>query len=285
MLKKISGLAGLLAALLMLAGCDTQTNQTYSLNPDGSGKVEIDITKGPQMGYDKASMPPIEKRTADEVTALLTKAKGVDTWKGVTITPMEDGARFHITGTAYFSDVNKLEISNVVLAQINYSNKKGAALVMLKMKSKNTPGKMKKADATARADRSIEQWNKQMKPAMETGMAKTDIHMTFLMPGGVAAVNGFAKKGNSASIHVEGPKLFKAIDTMQTDKKAIVADNLGGTTKNTEAVLYKGLTGKPNPISAATKGKLKPLFDYKKEMDEAKAAYPEMAKALGVTAP
>ncbi|MDH4225387.1 MAG: hypothetical protein OEW12_07050, partial [Deltaproteobacteria bacterium] len=88
MLKKIAGLAGLLAALLMLAGCNIQTNQTYTLNPDGSGKVEIDITKDPQMGYDKANMPPIEKRTVDEITALLTKAKGVDTWKGVTITPV-----------------------------------------------------------------------------------------------------------------------------------------------------------------------------------------------------
>ncbi len=122
-MRRLTSAAVLLACLTAL-GC-VEGTQTFTLNPDGSGKVRIDVVMVPPIeltpsssGDRKAEKGKKKDESLDQMLAKQVKgffdAKGVDAWADVSASYALDG-RVKFAGTAYFKKYEKLEITNVFL--------------------------------------------------------------------------------------------------------------------------------------------------------------------------
>ena len=102
-----------LPLLLLAAGC-LQSDEEYTLNPDGSGKVAVSLRIVPsnffiRMGPDQDSVPDFDLLARQEAGRQLTNAQGVEAWKDVTYGLGDDGW-FWLKGTAYFKDFNAYKV-------------------------------------------------------------------------------------------------------------------------------------------------------------------------------
>src|SRR3954447_13745848 len=100
---------------LLLTGC-IQSEQIFTLNPDGSGKVAITLVApfnpfeaalggGGPPGGKKPSLADKKRAFVDK---LLSTAKGVDAWKDVSAEYTPEGL-LKFQGTAYFKDMRQLK--------------------------------------------------------------------------------------------------------------------------------------------------------------------------------
>src|SRR5262249_1583181 len=99
---------------LLHAGC-IECEQTFTLNPDGSGKVAITLV-APLSPLDQlfgvadpagGKRPSTEEKKRRSLDKLLSTARGVDAWKDVSADYLPDG-RFKFQGTAYFKDLQPI---------------------------------------------------------------------------------------------------------------------------------------------------------------------------------
>ncbi len=91
---------------LFLAAC-IDVDETYTLNPDGSGKVSFTLVYKPMNPFEKEKDPARQLKKA--VQEEMDKAQGVDAWKDISYERLEDG-RFKIQATAYFKDLTQLKL-------------------------------------------------------------------------------------------------------------------------------------------------------------------------------
>ena len=96
------------ACLSLLAGC-LDSEQEFTLNPDGSGKVKIKATSVSKL-TDLAFKVTPEESLKNSVIETLEKSKGVDAWTDVSAKLDADGKTI-FTGTAYFKDISQLKLN------------------------------------------------------------------------------------------------------------------------------------------------------------------------------
>ena len=95
--------------LVATTGC-IQTFNEYTINPDGSGKVNHRSIVHP-MNFQDLSPPDPEKQAASAVKTLLNESSGVDVWKDVQVRITADQG-IELSGTAYFPDLTKLKLND-----------------------------------------------------------------------------------------------------------------------------------------------------------------------------
>src|SRR4051812_48773441 len=104
MFRRLASAAVGVAFLLLMSGC-VEVTQTFTLNPNGSGKVKYDLVMPAELGTFDLGDKKKEKTPQELLQAALekslTKSKGVTAWKDVSIKWTDDG-RLHFVGTAYF---------------------------------------------------------------------------------------------------------------------------------------------------------------------------------------
>lgn len=130
-MSKFSGVL-LIIVLMTIVGC-IESNDEFTVNSDGSGKVIYELTF-PAMGLEgglealmgkgapgeaaggKLSSPmagakpsDLQAKLKDSVSGILSKSSGIDTWKDVSYKITDDG-RMYFKGAAYFPDINNLRI-------------------------------------------------------------------------------------------------------------------------------------------------------------------------------
>lgn len=98
---------------VVLSSC-FEERQAYELNPDGSGRVryEVVFTSPPSMLFFPIENLQRGGALGAGLTRMIAESEGVDAWQDVVAVKMADG-RFRIAGTAYFSDLNTLDIGGV----------------------------------------------------------------------------------------------------------------------------------------------------------------------------
>src|SRR5262245_43175313 len=117
-MKKRLTTAALLVCLTAL-GC-VEGEQTFTLNPDGSGKVKLDVMMptpaDPFVGPPKKADGGAPEATPDVLLRKslkgLLETRSIDAWKDVTAEFTRDG-RLKITGTAYFRNAEAFEFQNM----------------------------------------------------------------------------------------------------------------------------------------------------------------------------
>lgn len=191
----------LCCAAVFLAGC-FESKQDYTINPDGSGKVTLDVLFDPSAVSMGSSQNNPQKEMEAAVRKIIKDAKGVDVWKDVTYKRMPDG-RVNFKGTAYFPDLSKVDIQNygtsfslakegttvTLLMKEEKEGKQGAAK---KPAAPSTPPTEAEVDAEIQKAKGEWERSKPMMAAMLSGLKK---EATLRLPGKMIEVNNFTKLG------------------------------------------------------------------------------------------
>ncbi len=286
--------------LLLLAGGCFDTQEDFTLNPDGSGKVVHECTfqaVNLNVGNDSQDLG---KTLTNAVRELLQQAKGVDAWRDVSFKTLDDG-RLYFRGTAYFKDLSKLDIPNQTMLEFDWTKTAdGNGLLTLRTNRSKSPDEMaaepKKAPAK---DLSPEELTKrikqqrasfqQSKPMMASILGPMKQSVVWHLPGKVSASSNFKKDdaGNLA-IKFEGAKMLEVIEKLVNDDEW--CRKHGGTGfDNTEekpvmdAEFNQFIFGEKAPVSA-TVAVTAALFDYETEVAAAKTEFAQTQEALHVGA-
>ena len=112
------------------------------------------------------------------------------------------------------------------------------------------------------------------------------IEQKFHLPGTLDKVSGLEKtEKGGVKISITGQKILEVMDKMMVDDETLTAaikagkDPMkdGSGKEKMNEMMFGSKT-----VEATVNGDLKPLFDYKAEVEKAKAAQKDMFKKLGV---
>src|SRR4051794_6877819 len=113
MIRRLATLCLAAGCLPLLTGCIEMT-QTFTLNPDGKGKVVYDVQMSPALGGGALNIGGPgggKEKTPEEMLKEFTKkmvaSKGVTAWKDVSVKWSNEG-KLHFVGTAYFEKLDDL---------------------------------------------------------------------------------------------------------------------------------------------------------------------------------
>ena len=118
----------LLAIIVSLVGC-FETEQVFTLNPDGSGKVRIHSVSSLNMASMFATDLDPEKMMQQIVDDILKNSVGVEAWSDVSYKLTDDG-KLDFTGTAYFKDISTLWIQDLPIINATFSPNDQGDLVL-----------------------------------------------------------------------------------------------------------------------------------------------------------
>ncbi len=294
-MRKLLVLGTLLAAAAAFVGC-IETKQDFTLNPDGSGKVVVDL-----LMQDMAAMfggpdqPDPELTLKQAVRGILDRTAGLDAWSDVTFDRAADG-RIHFHGTAYFKDFSKFTLSAGKFQSVSWAKDDQGGMTL---KVENNQNQDKKPEgATPPAPMTDEQVNErmqterakfqQMRPMMEMMLGKVRIDLTFWLPGTVAEVNNLQKGANgSVRMVLEGARMLQVMDELVADDNFLretikAGGQIGAGGGRMGQAANEKMFGSKGPIKVRVNGDLKPLFNYDAEVTPAKAAYPGVLEKLGL---
>ena len=283
-----------LAVAALALGCCVEATEVITVNPDGSGKIQIDETMatppnfGP--GGPGGAKPDPDKLAKTAVGQTLAN-KAIEAWSDVSYEVLNDG-RIHVKATGYFKDVTKLGVLPGQPPQADQgfrwskNDKGGMDLVLKTDKAPATAPasqpKLTDEQVSAKVKEAKMQYQ-QMKPMMAMMLGTLKIDMTFVLPGKLQEVNNFKKTDKGVQLVIEGKKMLEVMDKSMTDDKALEALVRAGKKADDQPENFNEMMfGSKGEIMARVGGDLKPVFDYAAEMGKAKAGQDEMLKKLGV---
>ncbi len=269
----------LLLAVASLSACYERKDAAI-INPDGSGKIQIEIDISVAAGDHQK---PDTLGTGRLFAAnLINGTRGVDAWAAVAISEAADG-RAHITGTAYFSDLNKLKISPEI--PIEFLWKRDADGAVFSIQRIHSPVKSAtQAQVTDLVKQAQDQY-KQNQPVMHVQLGAYAQTLSFQLPGELADERLLTRDGNTVTLALDGKKVAKAVDEMMANGDALSATFAAGADgPANDDILMQSMFGKKGPISVHSKFATgaAPLFDYKTEMRVAQLRESDMLDAAGV---
>lgn len=271
--------------LLSAIGC-FESKEDYVLNPDGSGKVTI-------VGSFETTMPGMPavddpKEGMRHVKELLEKSKGVDAWSAISYDRTKEG-RVSFKGTAYFSDISKLDLETFGKdASLTKDGNKLVLLIEENEEKEAMPGKKLSAEEVkTQVEQAKKQWQT-MKTMMGPMLEKIKQDLTYKLPGTVESSTNMKKiDASTVNILVDGAKLMAAMDAMMTDdawlkKQAEAGAFASGDSSPPmdEEELNARIFGEKGPVKAVVTGPTQPQFDYKSEVAAAKAEYAKLMEKL-----
>jgi hypothetical protein len=291
----------LLLIPFLLVSC-FQEEKIYTLNPDGSGKVQFKATfpldSVINLNGDGGAEPSPEEKAKDAVSKILKKSEGVAAWADVSY-KINDEGKIEFQGTAYFSDLNKVELK---MGGIDSDTLKPTLIKKDGLVTVECALVKSKSDA-ARSEKAKPKWAEMTKNQQKLAMAKArqglmqmkgmlggiagdmSSKVTIHLPAPAKKSTGFKKlTGSSYSITQTGEMMLKGIDKVLADEKIMqsLAGDFDMKQEPPAEVMHQmfGLSADPAvsfPAPAA------PAFDYKKELQAAQKATPAMMKKLGLT--
>ena len=293
--------------LLLLPGCIEMT-QTITLNPDGRGKVVQEIHIAAMGGFDLnfGGGAPAKEKSLDAIKNdaainFVSKTKGVAAWKDVSVKWAPDG-RLHMVGTAYFDklgdmtsgaggDDDKLGPAGAVGSPIptfDVTVEKDGLKIAGKKADKIPLKKEPTPDFAKMTDKEMDDYVlkqrvqfQMVKPLLVMFFTDLKVKMILRLPGEIHEVKGFKKdKATEVSFTLDGNELLKATKKLMTQDAASLKKTLKEGAP--ELLASFGLSGDAMEPMLTVRKVGQPLFDYDKEVKEARAAYPEMRKKLNL---
>jgi len=290
-----------------LTGCLTQ-EQTYHLNPDGSGKLELTMSVDTSMmgalGGGGGSGADMGKEVALQ---LLRGTQGIDTWADLTHETAADG-KTKVTATAFFKDVNKVQMSageragGASAGALKSSRTGDAWTVSIGLTGDSGPESASAKPATAETTPSGSTLSSELlKAAMQQAKAQWEASKSLVAPmvenakvtttvkagGTIKEHIGFTKVDDqTASMSFGGTKVISAIDSLMNNEaimqEALAGGDVMGVLRNPKLMqktIMESLTdGQGLPKMTLTPGA--PVFDYAAEVAKAKDAQSDAFKAL-----
>jgi hypothetical protein len=244
--RTLAALAALMTLMLGTTGC-LKVKQTMTLMPDGSGKVEM------TMGFSEAMlamMPPDQDPFAElSVAALSEDPSGFVAFTEPEISEA-DGYKM-ATFTAYFEDVNELEMDGPDGQPVFYALEETDAGTVLTVSTSAVRGMMQQMEMQGGAEQLQDPQAKEMIAGME-------VSETFIVPGTVTDAGGIDTDGNSVSLAVDADMLIDG----KAPESYTEGDDAGLT-----------ITFTPGDVDEDA------VAAFQAEMEAAKATYEELLEA------
>lgn len=289
----------LLSALLTLCGCVQSKLEVY-LNPDGSGKVVYEVVRGTitdelaELNEDRDNENEIRK----SALSILKESKGVAAWRDVTAERTKE-RQFRFKGTAYFKDLNKLVLMH---SQFALAKTRGPDLGMHVTASiardPDEPDSFFEegwGDEENMENLSVEELMKKFRADYLEGRAPLaamlnvlQSNLTLHLPS-AGVGDGFKEKDEAVfTLEASGNKILQALDDCMKDDVWLRARAEAARRSNDPNLypleqihlLYPRIFGSKGKPFVETAAEGKPLFDFDKELAEAKAAYPKILASL-----
>jgi len=287
--------------LLTLTGC-LQTTDEFFINPDGSGKVIHEAILTPvDLGFGPNMTP--EEKVQDIVQKELEKAEGVEVFKDVSWEKLEDG-KVLFKATAYFKDIEALQFHNnggklsMLKESLSGQGTDELVLELINEPRQKDPGKAPAALPENLTDEALEAkiaeqkvQLDQMKPLFEQIFGSIKMTKIYHLPGEVLEVKNFSPhEGGAYRIDFDGGKMLDSMLNLMSDTEWIKEQIKAGRDLLKEGpasdmTTNKLLFGEDGPVRLVASGDLQPLFDYKKEVVDAKQSFKQEMQELKLSEP
>jgi hypothetical protein len=282
------------------AGC-VEGDVTYTVNPDGSAKVKVDVVSvnpprffGGGPGAKKSGDESLDDTLRQSIRQTL-EMPGVAAWKDVSAEFLPNG-KLKFVGTAYVKRVEDFDAKGgIPLLQLGLASERGpdgSLRLVARRKEKDdlgfsqrkpkTPDEIKKM-----TDAELDQYVlrelidlQSTKPLFVAFFTDAKLKTTYVLPGEVTAAEGFAKEGRQASFTLDGAKVLASFNKALSQDRAEWRKLYRAAPDRSaiEAVVF-GAPVENGSITVAKPGEAQ--FDFDKEVKEARAAYPELRKKFG----
>lgn len=280
------------AVSFLLGGC-LEITEIYTLNPDGSGKVIHEAIFSIAYPETEGNIAP-EKKIKKEILAELEHAKGVEVWDDVTYR-YEGQDKIYFKGTAYFKDLSKLKfhhsgVNSTFFDLIVFSCEEGQ--LSLELKSSKADEESDRSEATTAKKRVVglteaeieQKLAENKKEISKTKMMLAElfsdlkIDRTFYLPGTLAQNSNFEHNlDGSVRNNFEGSKLLALMTAnLENDEWLRQQIRIGQDVEETlsdEYTMNGHLFGQEGPVQVIMTKTEAPLFDYTKEVTQAKINY------------
>lgn len=198
-----AGLAALsVAAMVALTGCLEQS-QTFTIYPDGSGKVEMKVViKGQMAAMVKAAQAAetgAGAAAADPAAELRQQFGGKTYWQDVKVGDGPEGS-YGMSGTAYFDNVNELAPTDGSIQFV----KDGDGFKFTVHQGGGLLGAGNAAGMGGAMTPEQQQAMAAQIPQMKAMFEGLEVNLRVRMPGQVAATDGFnGKEGRMATFRLD----------------------------------------------------------------------------------
>jgi len=278
-------------ALVLAAGC-VESTYVWTLNPEGSGKVEVEarLQVAPDVfgrGRDRFRKAPeeIAKEAAREV---LKESEGVAAWTDVSSGIAEDG-RVLFRGTAYFSDLAGVKIDGdpfpastfkpslsedadgMLTVGIDLGDRLKEDIPFPKDHNDFMEAKTEKerSDAITYAKMSYQS----IKPVLTAFLSTMHTETIVVLPGEIVEASNYRKLGEGKiGLVFDGPRTLRALDELAGRDAVEWLKTIESISKSGPDVdeFRRGLAeiafGERAPVRAVVKSEGKPVFDYAEEL-------------------
>ncbi len=286
MFHKIFGKLGasvLISLVCVALSSCFETEQEFTLNPDGTGKMTINSVF-PSISLDgKKTQNDASLQKA--VANFLEQSKGIEAWRDVSYAWGEDG-RIKFKGTGYFSDLSAVELQNV--GMMAFAWKSDGKTGQLTMDFKSDGDEEEKAIASdpverakeIKAERAQFQQSKPMLLGILSGMKHT---ATFKLPGKAGKTENFVTAADGrVGLKITGAKLIEAMEKLVNDDAWMAKNAFDAQNAPTDMeAISESLFGSKAPVAAQRVSMAAPLFDYAKELAAARIEMTKLQEKLG----
>lgn len=275
-----------LSSMLSVTGC-LELMQAYTLNPDGSGKVVLETITPARNQFAPQDQPvKPDEIVKQAIQERINGGQGIDAWSDITCQVTKEG-KVHFKGTAYFSDVNKLKADGGGGGggELSWTKQGDGMVLAMKGKSDGEAAQPVPDDQVAAMLQQEKVQYQQMKPMMAAMFEGLKVEISARLPGKISEANIFTQKDNTATLSITGKQMMAAMDKINGDDALLKAKIKAGKGKGEDDFMFEHMFGKKGPAQVKVTGANTPLFDYKAEVEKAKAGEAAMFKNLGVTPP
>lgn len=288
MSRKILSILPLFLLTLLAQGC-LDVKHRYTLNPDGSGKVTVESVVKP-FSFEEPEKNR-KKQINDFVQGVIEGSEGVDVWKDINCTLLPDG-KISFKGTAYFRDLNELNLKEVGLSRYTLETENGEMVLALSDKKEDdeaessTESQNLTEEEIAAAIDSVKEQFQMARGMMAVFLEELKERNTFELPGSVRQVQGFTQNADGTiGMNYDGKRILAILDSMMEVPgfwRQMVLDKAKGKQgPEKEEEMMRLMFGAAKPKATTVPG-ASPLFDYKGETTAARKKYPALLKRFGM---
>ena len=282
--NRLSSWFAIALGCLLLNSC-FETEQEFTLNPDGTGKMVLNtVFPNIQLNGDE---DPTDEALQDAVAKFLKKAEGVETWRDVSY-QWEDDGRIRFKGTGYFRDISKVDLGNAGSMSFAWKAADGNGTLSMDFKKDDDEDEPKKISPDPaqrakemKAERAKFQQSKPMLIGFLSGMKHSAV---FNLPGKAGKTVNFSPGADGKlGITVTGEKMLAAMEKLVNDDDWL--EKNGFDPKDGPAdmnAMNEGLFGSAGAVTAERTSVGAALFDYAKEVAAAAKDFAKLQEKFTV---